>query len=462
MVGKQPSSRGLGRRNVSMEPVWDFCLLITVTCSLGFPGNLEAIIPGPVNAILTYAPFLLQIALMILSSGVDFLDIQLLSLKKKYIPAYVLLVSWFAISMISTSFPKEQIVSCVRFSVTALFALWIVDRYDIHHILEITYYAGLVILFFTVVCMVIMPGKVYTFENGEKSFCGLYSTKNPCATELSFELVIHALLLKDWRKNKHPLPRFFVLSLTVHLGMMIFSKGMSALFCAAVPVVYMFMLEGKGMFRGRLQMGIIHVGVSVGFLVFAMTVLPLFKPLFDAIGKDVTLTGRTPMWEQLINVMTNHNSFTGFGFTMFWKDEKAVKLFHEGFRRNTWGNTMTYGAHNTLLEMWLDVGLLGIAAYFFMFIFSFRNPERMSLIEYDFTCSFVIWQTIKGLTERSYIPLHYQTLFLFLTVGVASSAFARKREGPRFRSLRGAAGETIAAGNTADVQYQENRGQEVS
>ena len=46
----------------------------------------------------------------------------------------------------------------------------------------------------------------------------------------------------------------------------------------------------------------------------------------------------------------------------------------------------------------------------------------------------IIWQTIKGLTERSYIPLHYQTLFLFLAVAVGLSGEKAKAPLRRWRS----------------------------
>ena len=434
MYSRSGPAGEITRRTSGMEPLWDLCLMITILCSLGFPGNLEALFPGALNNLILYGPFLLQIMLMILASGDSVLEIRLLDFKKKYIPVYLMLAVWFSVSIVSTSFPKEQLISCVRFSTTALFALWIVDKYEIHDLLVITYYAGLLLLFFTFVCVALLPGRVYTWENGEKSFCGLFTTKNPCASELSFELVIHALLYKQWKDKKKNLPRFFLPSILLHIGMLFACKGMGALFCAVIPIAYLFFLDGKGAFRRRFHWGMIHTVVSVGFLIIAMTILPLLKPVFDALGKDVTLTGRTPMWEQLIQVMTNHNSFTGFGFTMFWKDSQAVKLFHQGFSRGSWGNTMTFGAHNTLLEMWLDVGLLGIAAYFLMTIAATQHPNDLEQSKYDFCSAFFIWQTIKGLTERSYIPLHYQTLFLFLAVAVGLSGEKAKAPLRRWRS----------------------------
>lgn len=418
---------GLGRKTNGMKPLWDFCILITLVSALGFAGNLEAVLPAPVSALIQYGPFMLQIVLMLMSSGDTFMDIKLLDLKFRYVPIYLMLLTWIVVSMISTSFPIEQVISCVRLSVTALFALWILDHCDVHHLLKLTYYAGLVLLFFTAVCIVILPGRVYTYENGEKSFCGLFSTKNPCAAELSFELVIHALLFKDWRKHGKQLPRFYLASVGLHLILLVHCKGLSAMFCAAIPILYLFVFEGKGIFRRRLNIGVWHTVATIGFLILAMTVLPLLSPLFESIGKDATLTGRTPMWKQLIHVMTNNNTFTGFGFTMFWKDSEAVKLFHDGFSRASWGNTMTFGAHNTLLEMWLDVGLLGIAAYFGMILFSLCRPDALTEEQYDFCCAFMMWQTIKGLTERSYIPLHYQTMFLFFSVGIGCSRHLPKK-----------------------------------
>ena len=244
MYSRSGPAGEVSRRTSGMEPLWDLCLMITILCSLGFPGNLEALFPGALNNLILYGPFLLQIMLMILASGDSVLEIRLLDFKKKYIPVYLMPAVWFSVSIVSTSFPKEQIISCVRFSTTALFALWIVDKYEIHDLLVITYYAGLLLLFFTFVCVALLPGRVYTWENGEKSFCGLFTTKNPCASELSFELVIHALLYKQWKDKKKNLPRFFLPSILLHIGMLFACKGMGALFCAAIPIAYLFFLDG--------------------------------------------------------------------------------------------------------------------------------------------------------------------------------------------------------------------------
>ncbi len=411
-----------------MDMLWDFCCFITILCSLGFPGNYERFLPGAAKTLFLYGPFMLQIVLMLLSSGESVMDIKLFDLKKAYWPVYFLLVLWFAVSMKETRFPKEEVIACVRFSVTAIFALWMVDKYDVYHIIEICYYACLALMFFTLLGLVVMPGASFSYEAGEKTFCGLYTTKNPCASELSIGLIVNVLVLDACREKKRSLPRFYASSWIIQVGFLILCKGTGAIFSALIPISYLIFLQKTGGQELRFHLGILYVACSVGFLFAALTILPVFAPFLEAIGKDATLTNRTPMWRQLIHVMTNYHSFTGFGFTMFWKDPLAVRLFHNGFRSGTWGNTMTFGAHNCLLEIWLDVGLLGVGAYFAMLIFAFRYPNSMGRIEYEFCSAYMIWQMVKGFTERSYIPFNYQTLFLFLCVGIGLSAQGRREK----------------------------------
>ena len=420
-------NRAAIQKRSQMDMLWDFCCFITVLCSLGFPGNLERLFPGGMNLVFQYGPFMLQIVLMLLSSGEDVMDIKLFEFKRCYLPIYTMLVVWFAVSMSITRYPKEQFIACTRFTVTALFALWMVEKYTIEHILEICYYACLAMLFFTLVGLVLLPGASFSRENGEKTFCGLYTTKNPCASELAIGLMIGTMLHGAYKGRRRRFPKFFILYMAMHMALLLLCKATGALFCALIPISYLLFLRRHHNPKLRLHLGVVYIAASVGFLVFALTIIPLFAPLFEALGKDVTLTGRTPMWEQLITVMTEHNSFTGFGFTMFWKDPLAVKLFHNGFRRGSWGAAMTYGAHNALLEIWLDVGLIGVAAYFGMLMLSFHRPEQLTEIQYEFCSSYILWQTLKGFTERSYIPFNYQTLFLFLCAGISCSRYGAQK-----------------------------------
>ena len=153
----------------------------------------------------------------------------------------------------------------------------------------------------------------------------------------------------------------------------------------------------------------------------ALTILPLMEPLLSAIGKDATLTGRTPLWRHIILVMTNSHTFTGYGFGMFWRDRQAVALLHTAFRSNSFMGTMTTGAHNVLLEYWLNVGLFGLASYFIALLASFRQMRKLERQNYIFCAAYMLWFMVMGWTERSMSTYEYQMVFLFLAMGVGSN-----------------------------------------
>jgi len=74
-----------------------------------------------------------------------------------------------------------------------------------------------------------------------------------------------------------------------------------------------------------------------------------------ALGKDVTLTGRVPLWLALIPFL-QERPWTGYGLGGFW-------LGWEGPSAYVWsqvGWDPSHG-HNGYLDLWLDLGLIGLS-----------------------------------------------------------------------------------------------------
>ncbi len=400
-------------------------LVFSLMCSYGWPGSFESLMGNTLVTLVEYIPFLLHIAIMLASSGESFYDIKIINLQKRYFFIYLLLAVFFVTSMLVTNYPKPQLISCVRFTVTAFYALWTLENFSVEEILEMACYAQMIFLGFTVLHLVMFPQTSFSIENGERSCIGLFGTKNPCGTQLSFGVALQCALFKIKRYGQKQIPVWFAPCLVVQSILLLMCRATGALFCGLLPCLYMLLLEDRDHPRRRLPLGYIFVVGSVSFLVVALTVLPLFAPFLEAIGKDATLTGRTPMWEQFITVMMAHNTLTGFGFCMFWKDPSAYGLWHALFPKDSWGNTMTFGAHNMLFEIWLDDGLIGLAALFLMILACMRSLKRISESSYLLCCFYMVWFTLKGLTERTLIPFNYQTFFLFLCMGAGCHPLPR-------------------------------------
>ena len=228
--------------------------------------------------------------------------------------------------------------------------------------------------------------------------------------------------------------------LAAQLFLLILCQNAGALFTASIPVAFLFVLEKRLGIRGRFQWGIIYTAGSIGFLIAAMTILPLFEPFFNSIGKDATLSNRTLIWEGILEYVQQFNTFTGSGFNMFWRDEIALQNLQNCYSRDSWFRSMTFGSHNVLLEMWLDMGLIGLVIYLITLIIAFVNVKKIPEEHYAVCTAIIMVLLIRGLTERAYTPSSYGTMFLFLMLGLAQQgkeiAYAAMPKGAELRSAR--------------------------
>lgn len=102
------------------------------------------------------------------------------------------------------------------------------------------------------------------------------------------------------------------------------------------------------------------VSVSVLFLGIGPGVL-------KTIGRNPTLTDRTELWAQLLNLV--QNPFLGTGFESFWLGPRLQELW----RLNTWKPNQ---AHNGYLEVFLNLGWVGVALLMVVLAAGYRTALR--------------------------------------------------------------------------------------
>jgi len=106
------------------------------------------------------------------------------------------------------------------------------------------------------------------------------------------------------------------------------------------------------------------LGLSIATLLMAavLTFALYPEPFLEMVGKDPTLTGRTVLWELVIRKILER-PILGWGFFAFWGLTNPIAV--EIDTQIGWG---AVHAHNGLLEMLLEVGIVGTA--FFLIIFA--------------------------------------------------------------------------------------------
>ena len=196
--------------------------------------------------------------------------------------------------------------------------------------------------------------------------------------------------------------------MAVQFIFMLLTKNMGALMitfaCVGYVVYYSLQSKKKRKKSKRLPLGLLFVVVTIGFLLFALTVLQALEPFLNSLGKDASLTGRVPIWRQSITVMQQSHTLTGYGLEMFWKTPSAVKAFRAGFDENSWAATSAASTHNMLVETWCNIGLSGLALYFLMFLAAGKGVKYQQEDQYLFSSCYLVMFTVRSLTERQSNP----------------------------------------------------------
>jgi O-antigen ligase len=102
----------------------------------------------------------------------------------------------------------------------------------------------------------------------------------------------------------------------------------------------------------------------VGLMIGAGALLFAADAIFEVLGKDATLTGRTEIWDAAMREIEKR-PWTGYGYGVIWDVKGAWTPYawmerHAGFSPEH--------AHNAWIEQWLGLGLLGLGAFGLFYI----------------------------------------------------------------------------------------------
>jgi exopolysaccharide production protein ExoQ len=144
---------------------------------------------------------------------------------------------------------------------------------------------------------------------------------------------------------------------------------------------------------------------SVAELSFGVT-----EKLVLALGRDPTLTGRTFVWKDLLDMVESPMRGTGYG--SFWLGDRMKRLWEVFW----WHPTE---AHNGYLETYLELGLIGLCLLIGMVASGFVKAKKMLSRHFGsglLRISFVIITLLYNMTESAFKGTHPIWFVLLLSV----------------------------------------------
>ena len=177
-------------------------------------------------------------------------------------------------------------------------------------------------------------------------------------------------------------------------------------FCSSEGIV---MLLRKG---GAARVTAIVAAVVLLPFVLYTALFPDF--LLQMIGKDPTLTGRTDLWALVVDDIAKR-PLLGWGYSAFWSPNSPAAV--EISTALMW---YVPQAHNGLLEILLNIGIVGAALFIFLWARTVRlalqclhTQEKALAISTLYSCGGIL---LLGITESVLIePAQISTSVFFIT-----------------------------------------------
>ena len=214
-------------------------------------------------------------------------------------------------------------------------------------------------------------GRYYNRYTWEYSYCGVAVEKNGlgviilvCGIFLVWDL-IHILRADDKKTTMMDLLMRMILVI-MGLWLIFMAKSKTSLVCMVLGICILLILYRPNAIKYIRNLG--KYTLLLGLLVFICYAAPVILEKFvEILGRNITLTGRTDLWADLIKVPIN--PLFGTGYQSFWLGSRANHLWEiYRFHPNQ--------AHNGFLETYLNGGIVGVSLLILMLVFVGRKLKH--------------------------------------------------------------------------------------
>lgn len=235
---------------------------------------------------------------------------------------------------------------------------------------------------------------------------GIFVHKNVLGRMMVLSILIFLMAAKTESKRKSQ----YLFATGLACVLLLLSRSATSLVVLAAMLAF---LVSCPVLR-RSKSGLIKASIA-GLVVFGIGVhwaSQNLEYILGLFGKDLTLTGRLQLWV-LSTVMAMQKPWLGHGYSAFWLGPGSPSA-----RILAVVQWDAPHAHNGLLEIWLEIGLIGVALFLAGFIcyvgraLSFlrrsRSPEAI------WPLCFLTFMFLSNLTESDYLARN--TIFWILYV----------------------------------------------
>lgn len=332
-------------------------LCVIILAFFAMQGAIPGIAPNEANEMTHAAATRLMIVAGIGSQLIVNAFICILSLRNfQRLRRFTFALQWAApisvLAFCSALWSQDAITTARRgipFILATIFALYFASRFSIREQLATLTVTLTLAAIVSALLAIFAPSIGLDASTGHAgNWQGVFTQKNACGRAMVFAT---AALLSGGRLNP---ARIAALFLFLFVLIMSGSRGawfIEALLLCSCALVYLLHRCAPA---SRLFFLYVAVVVGITAAVAAWLYFPSMPALF---GRDATLSGRTGIWQQ-VWFSIEKRPLLGYGFAAFWQGMKG-----ESYNVNVALKFVAFHAHNGFLEIWLELGVVGLLLF---------------------------------------------------------------------------------------------------
>lgn len=218
-------------------------------------------------------------------------------------------------------------------------------------------------------------------------------------------------ILVEWRNIRIIRNRISILInilfITMIAYLFVLARSQTSLMTFFISIIILISLSLIKKQTKFIELFLIHIGI----IILAISTTDFISTLFIQIGRDPTISGRTELWEYLLQLDTN--PLIGTGYRSFWSGERLFNAWEK-----YWWHPKQ--AHSGYLEIYLNLGIIGLVSLLAFLISIFKNSKKELTTNFEmgkFRMAILLMALIYNYSEAAFI-LGCPMWFLLLLISV--------------------------------------------
>jgi exopolysaccharide production protein ExoQ len=290
---------------------------------------------------------------------INFMRVLSLAVKMRMLTLLALLT---ILSSFWSQSPMRSAYNGMFYLIDTLFAFYLVLKFEPKQIMNLTMLAGTWVCILGVILVALFPhaGLYNADVRTMGSWRGLFPDRTSAAKCLTFFLS-PALVFGYSRFTYRRIAYILLVGTCIVMAHAVTALIIGFLYTLFMTVLYVARRLER---RTALVLGLLSIPTCA--LVIGIG-LPFLSELLAFFGRDLTLTGRTGLWGAIIQSVYKR-PILGYGYYAFWQG-----LNGESANLIVASHWVFGYAHNGMLEILLQLGLVGLAVFLFTFFKATRD-----------------------------------------------------------------------------------------